>query len=281
MLLRRLALSALLALVVGVGCRQPGDRQGRSLSGSVLRLATTTSTRDSGLLDVIVPVFERRTGVRVDVVAAGTGKALKLGERGDVDALLVHAREAEDAFVAAGHGIRREDVMFNRFEIVGPASDDAGARGLGVFEALAAIREARQPFVSRGDDSGTHRREKSLWRRAGGLVPWDGYIESGQGMGPTLVMANQMGAYALTDRGTYLAFSAKVELAPVAANSPDLHNPYGAIVVNPAKNAGVNAKAAQEFVSFLVSPAGQHLIGSFHLHGEVAFHPRPARHAEP
>ena len=168
-----------------------------------LLLATTTSTRDSGLLDLLLPPFEKQHQVRVDVIASGTGKALKLGEMGDVDVLFVHARQAEDAFMSAGHGIRREDVMFNTFELLGPPTDPAGVRGLEASAALQKIAAAGAPFLSRGDDSGTHKRELQLWQANDKPLPdWPSYRESGQGMGATLTIADEKSAYVLTDRGT-------------------------------------------------------------------------------
>jgi len=240
---------------------------------SVLRLAVTTSTRDSGLLDVLVPVFERREGARVDVIAVGTGRALKLGEAGDVDAVLVHSRAAEDAFMAAGHGIRREDVMYNTFEIVGPPSDPAGIQGVTAVEALRKIAAGKYRFVSRGDDSGTHKRELTLWKAVGGRPTWDGYVESGQGMGASLIMADQMKAYILADRGTYLSFKEKIHLKPLARQSKDLLNPYGIIVVDPSKHPSIRGKLAGAFVDFIISPQAQRIIRDFQVAGEQLFHP--------
>lgn len=234
-----------------------------------LRLATTTSTRDSGLLDALVPAFERMAGVRVDVIAVGTGEALALGEAGDVDVVLVHARAAEDAFMAAGHGVRREDVMYNTFELLGPPDDPAGVRGLEVTAALRKIAAAKSPFVSRGDDSGTHKRELSLWREIGGREAWDGYLESGQGMGSSLVIASERRAYVLSDRGTYLAFRQRVALVPLAARSERMRNPYGVITVKDARNPG----GADAFLDFLVSRRGRSLIANFQVAGEKLFYP--------
>ena len=239
----------------------------------VLRLAVTTSTRDTGLLDVLVPVFEEQQGARVDVIAVGTGAALKLGEAGDVDAVLVHAREAEDAFMAAGHGSRREDVMFNTFEIVGPESDPAGVRGLEPGKALMKFAKAGARFVSRGDESGTHKREQRLWAAAGGRPDWDGYIESGQGMGATLTMSDQMEAYTLADRGTYLKLRSKVALFPLVADAESLRNSYGIMVVNRERHDAVDDQLANAFVDFLIAPQTQRLIGEYTIDGERLFHP--------
>jgi tungstate transport system substrate-binding protein len=254
-----------------------GDRDDSEARGGVLRLAVTTSTRDSGLLDVVVPVFEKEQGVRVDVIAVGTGKALKLGEAGDVDVVLVHSRQFEDAFVAAGHGTRREDVMYNSFEILGPPGDPAAVAGADPLAALQKIGAGQHRFVSRGDDSGTHNRELSLWQKGGGRPDWDDYIESGRGMGASLIMADQMEAYILADRGTYLSFKDKIRLAPLAAASQDLKNPYGIIVVDPNKHPAIRGDLANAFVDFIVSPPAQRLIRDYTINGERLFHPlRPS-----
>ena len=202
-------------LVLIVGCNSDD-----APTGNTLRLATTTSTRDSGLLDQLLPPFAAEHGLRIDVIAVGTGKALKLGEAGDVDVVLVHARQAEQDFMAAGHGVRREEVMHNTFELLGPPDDPAKIRDLGPAEALKQIAEHGQRFVSRGDDSGTHKRELLLWENVGGRPNWPEYVETGQGMGATLNIADQMLGYVLTDRGTYLHFRDKIDLEPLAAPGP-------------------------------------------------------------
>ncbi len=268
--LRSLAVWILL-LSVPMGCSTDIDK--RPNSRPVLRLATTTSTRDSGLLDELVPPFEQQTGARVDVIAVGTGKALKLGEAGDVDVVLVHAREAEDAFMRAGHGVRREDVMYNQFVLVGPANDPANVRGRSAVDALRRIARSQSTFLSRGDDSGTHKRERQLWREAGLRPDWGDYIESGQGMGVTLIMADQMNAYTLTDEGTYLRFRDKIELVPLVDSSEDLHNPYGVIAVNPAKNDRIQRKLANQFIDYLIADRTQQRIAGFRVAGEPLFHP--------
>ena len=256
------------AILLTAGCSSH-----RSPRLQVLRLATTTSTRDSGLLGVLVPRFERQQQVRVDVIAVGTGAALKLGEAGDVDVVFVHARQAEDAFMAAGHGIRREDVMYNTFEILGPSADPAGVRGLDPASALQKIAAGGFVFVSRGDNSGTHKREHLLWKKGGGQPVWTDYVETGQGMGITLTIADQMQAYVLTDRGTYLRFKNKIDLAPLVTNSPDLRNPYGIIVVNPAKHPAIRADLANAFVDYVVSADVQKRIQNYQVEGESLFHP--------
>ncbi len=250
----------------------------------VLRLATTTSTADSGLLDAILPDFEQRYNARVDVVAVGTGQAIELGEAGDADVILVHARAREDAFIEEGHGTARHDVMYNDFIIVGPADDPAGVAGMTTAaEALAAIAAAEAPFASRGDDSGTHTKEMSLWEAAG-VAPEDGWYNSlGQGMGETLTFANEAAAYTLTDRATFLAQSANlpnltiaVGGASIADNAdPALLNPYGVIPVNPEKSEAINAELAQSFADWLTSAEVQEMIGQFGVDafGQALFYP--------
>jgi tungstate transport system substrate-binding protein len=252
---------------------------------SILRLATTTSTDNSGLLDAILPDFESRYNAQVDVIAVGTGQALTLGEAGDVDVVLVHARAREDQFVADGHGLARHDVMYNDFVLVGPSADPAGVRGMTLAsEALAAIAQAGETFASRGDDSGTHTKELSLWDAAGlSPGPENGWYKSlGQGMGDTLLFANETGAYTLTDRGTFLSMvdslSSLVVLVGgenIAENAdPVLLNPYGVIPVNPDKGS-INAELAQEFVNWLTSVDTQTMIESFgkDKFGQPLFYP--------
>lgn len=241
-----------------------------------LRLATTTSTYNSGLLDDLLPHFEKQEGIEVQVVAVGTGKALALGERGDADLLLVHAREREDAFLEAGHGVDRRDIMWNDFVVVGPAADPAGVRGLpDAVEAFRRIRARRALFVSRGDDSGTHTRERALWRKTGQEPPRgeDYYLEAGQGMGPCLTLADEKRAYLLTDRGTFLAYRAKLALEVLVEGDPRLRNPYGAMLVNPERHPHVKAEAARKLLDYLTSEEGQRRIGAFRVGGQVLFHP--------
>ena len=257
---------SLLALLVGCST-------GEAPNTRTLRLATTTSTHDSGLLDALLPPFEAQHNVRVDVIAVGTGKALKLGEMGDVDALLVHARQAEDEFLAAQHGVRREDVMYNSFELVGPPEDLAGTRGLSVIDGLQKIAAGSCCFVSRGDKSGTHKRELLLWNKSGGRPNWANYLEVGQGMGATLAIADQKAGYTLTDHSTYLRFRSKVDLVSLSARSEDLKNPYGVLVVNPNKHPSVSNDLADAFADFLISPQAQRLIANYQLLGEALFVP--------
>ncbi|MCB2173544.1 substrate-binding domain-containing protein [archaeon] len=233
--------------------------------GGTLILATTTSTDDSGLLDYILPDFEAETGISVDVIAVGTGQALELGENGDADVLLVHARALEDAFMEAGHGIRREDVMYNDFVIVGPADDPAGIQGMTTAaEAFQAIADAGAMFISRGDNSGTHTKEKSIWTAAGFEPTGDWYISAGQGMGDVLTMADEQQAYTLSDRATYLARTLTgTELVILVEGDPILFNPYGVIAVNPEKNAEINNEYANLFIDWLISVPVQEKIGTF------------------
>jgi len=260
--------SLILAVLCAVGCSDYGGN-----GTPVLRVAVTTSTRDTGLIDILVPMFELKHGVRVDLIAVGTGQALKFGENGDVDVVWVHAHDAELEFVRAGHGVRREDVMYNYFEVLGPPSDPAEISGLSAAAALKRIESGGHKFVSRGDGSGTHRRERALWESAGGLRPWDGFVEAGQGMGRTLVMADQMQAYTICDRGTYLVFADKIDLQPLAAHGEELRNPYGAITVNPAKSPKINHELANRFVDFLIGAEGQKLIGDFRVAAMPVFQP--------
>jgi len=235
--------------------------------GGSLTLATTTSTYDSGLLDAILPVFEEETGITVEVVAVGTGQALALGEQGDADVLLVHARAREDEFMAAGHGTRREDVMYNDFVIVGPPDDPAGIAGMdNAAEAMAQIAGSGATFVSRGDDSGTHTKEKSIWEAAGIEPSGDWYQSIGQGMGATLTFADEEQAYTLSDRATYLARTLEddgFELVIAVEGDPILFNPYGVMTVNPDKSDQINAEGANEFIDWLISVPTQQLISEF------------------
>jgi len=245
-------------------------------SDAPLRLATTTTTVASGLMDYLLPKFTADTGIAVQTVAVGTGQALRLGRDGNVDVLLVHAREAEDAFVAAGHGVDRADVMFNDFVIVGPPTDPAGIGGSdSAPAALERIFDSEQPFVSRGDESGTHRREMKLWQAAGLAPAGSWYRQVGQGMGRALQIAGQMQAYALTDRGTWLAFRDKVPLALLFAANPPLANPYGIIAVNPARHPDANYASAVRLIEWITAPAAQQAIADFKIDGESLFHPAP------
>jgi len=239
-----------------------------------VRLATTTSTENSGLLSYILPFFAEDTGYTVDVVAVGTGAALKLGENADADVLLVHARAQENAFMAASHGSARRDVMYNDFIVVGPKADPAGIKGsANSAEALSRIATAQASFVSRGDKSGTHVKELDIWKLAR-LVPsgaW--YKEAGQGMEQVIIMADGLQGYALADRGTWIAVKDKTSLAICFEGDADLFNPYGVITVNPAKNTAINAFGAKAFLEWLTSARGQELIASYKLGGQTLFFP--------
>ena len=230
-----------------------------------ITLATTTSTQDSGLLDVIIPIFEAETGVKVDVIAVGTGQALALGVDGNADVLLVHARSQEDAFMAAGDGVRREDVMYNDFVILGPADDPAGVQGAATaVEAFTKIADAQAAFVSRGDNSGTNTKEKAVWAAAGIEPTGDWYVSAGQGMGAVLTMADELTAYTLSDRATYLARTLEgTGLVIAAEGDPILFNPYGVIAVNPAKNDRIRNDLANQFIDWLISVPAQEQISQF------------------
>ena len=239
-----------------------------------IKLATTTSTENSGLLSLLIPRFEERTGLRVDVIAAGTGKALRLGETGDVDLVLVHARAAEDRFVEQGFGVERRDVMHNDFVLIGPPGDPAGIAGLSsAREALIRIAGSGSPFISRGDDSGTHKLELALWQTTGQSPQGLWYREVGQGMAAVIIMADQLNAYTLADRGTYLSLRDRIDLTVLYQGDAALYNPYGIIAVNPERQAHVNFKAAMEFITWITSSEAQDLIGSFKRDGELLFYP--------
>jgi tungstate transport system substrate-binding protein len=241
-----------------------------------ITLSSTTSTQDSGLFGYILPIFKAATGIEVHVVAVGTGQALAIGQRGDADALLVHDRPGEDKFVAEGYGIDRRDVMYNDFVIVGPQADPAGIRGLkDAKAALMKIAAAKAPFASRGDDSGTNRMELRLWKVAGVQPdPHDGwYRDLGQGMGPTLNVAAAMNAYTLTDRATWANFKNRQSLEILAEGDPALFNPYGSILVNPAKWPGVKIGLAQTWHEWLTTKPGLDAITSYKINGEELFFP--------
>jgi tungstate transport system substrate-binding protein len=245
-----------------------------------LRLSTTTSTDQSGLLKVILPPFEARFHMPVDVIAVGSGKALKLAENGDVDVVLSHAPELEEAFVKAWFGVNRRDVMYNDFVFVGPTADPAYLRGASsVVDAVTKLAAARATFISRGDESGTHQKEKELWRAAQVTPGGDWYVSAGQGMGEVLLMANERQAYALTDRGTFLTYKQRGDLVVLFQGDPALFNPYTITAVNPARHPHAKYIAAMELIAWFTSQEGQKLIGSFTQGGEVLFHPTaiPAR----
>ncbi len=237
-----------------------------------LRVSTTTSTENSGLLSVLLPPFEKKYGCKVDVISVGTGKALKLGEAGDVDVVFVHARSLEDKFMANGYGADRRDVMYNDFILLGPPDDPAGVgKAKSAPDALRTISSEGSPFISRGDESGTHQKEKEIWASAG-IVPrgaW--YVEAGQGMGEVITMATQKRGYTLSDRGTYIAFRKKTDLVVLRQGDKTLWNPYGIIAVNPKKHAHVKYDLAMKFVDFITGPEGQSLIAGFKVDGKPLF----------
>lgn len=238
-----------------------------------LKLATTTSTENSGLLAVLLPAFEKTNDCQVDVIAVGTGKALKLGETGDVDVVLVHARGKEDRFVADGYGVDRRDVMYNDFVVLGPAKDPAGIKGAkDVAIAMAKIAAVKAVFVSRGDDSGTHAREKQLWKAAGVKPHGDWYLEAGRGMGEVIIMADERQGYALSDRGTYLAFKEKTPLEVMVEGDRRMFNPYGVIMVNPERHPHVKVDLAKKFIAFLTSAEAKAIITGYQRNGEQLFY---------
>jgi tungstate transport system substrate-binding protein len=238
---------------------------------------STTSTQNSGLLDYILPMFKDESGIEVRVVAVGTGQAIKNAKNGDGDVLLVHAKSAEEKFVEDGYGAERFDVMYNDFVIVGPKSDPAGIKGMkDAGAALATIAKKKATFASRGDDSGTHKKEKSLWKGAGvdptkASGTW--YRETGSGMGATLNAGVGMGAYALTDRATWISFKNKGNFEIMVEGDPDLFNQYGVILVNPKKYPNVKAEAGQEFIDWITGPEGQAAIASYKVDGQQLFYP--------
>jgi tungstate transport system substrate-binding protein len=244
-----------------------------------LRLATTTSTEDSGLLPVLNPPFEKLTGITVDVIAVGSGKAIKLGENGDVDVVLVHDRAAEDKFIAQGFGVNRRDVMHNDFVVVGPADDPAKIAGAKTTaEAFAKIAAAAAPFVSRGDKSGTNTKELDLWAAAGVKPKGAWYKEAGQGMGTVLTMSNDLKAYTLADRGTWIALQEKLPgLTILAQGDAFLFNPYGVIAVSPAKHPEANYMAAMQYIAWVTSVQGQKIIRDYAMKGQQLFTPDAIR----
>ena len=248
-------------------------------AGESIVLASTTSTEQSGLFGHILPLFEQSTGIKVKVVALGTGQALDTARRGDADVVLVHDRPAEDTFVAEGFGVERRDVMYNDFVLVGPKADPAKAReAKGAAVAFKAIAAGDTPFVSRGDKSGTQAAELRFWKAAG-VDPkgWSGYKESGSGMGPTLNMAASLGAYTLADRGTWLSFKNRQDLNVLFAGDPAMFNPYGVMLVNPAKHPSVKQEAGMKFIDWIVGPAGQAAIAEYKIGGEPLFFPSAAK----
>lgn len=246
-------------------------------SADVVILQSTTSTQNSGLLDAILPQFTTETGIIVRVVAVGTGQALKNARNGDGDVLLVHAREQEDAFIEQGWGINRKDLMYNDFILIGPADDPAKIRDLpSAADAFEAIAHSRSIFVSRGDSSGTHIKELALWGNAGfdpAPVSGDWYLEAGAGMGTTINIAVESQGYTLTDRGTWIAFGNKKDHVILFEGDPKLFNPYGIMLVNPARHPHVKAAQGQALIDWMTGPTGQAAIAAFRLDGKQLFFP--------
>lgn len=248
-------------------------------AGESITLASTTSTENSGLFGYILPIFEKASGIQVKVVALGTGQALDVGKRGDADALLVHDRAKEEAFVAEGFGAYRKDVMYNDFVIVGPAADPAGiASAKTTGEAFAKIADSGSAFASRADRSGTHAAELRFWKAAGKAPEGQGwYKASGSGMGATLNMAAGVGAYTLSDRGSWANFKNRQDLKILFQGDPALYNPYGVILINPEKHPHVKKAAAETFIHWITSDAGHQAIADYKLHGEQLFFPLKAK----
>ena len=241
---------------------------------NVIKMSTTTSTENSGLLKYLLPAFESKSGYKVNVISVGTGKALELAKNGDVDVTLVHARPAEDIFVAEGHGVDRRDVMYNDFIIVGPTNDPAGLKGTrDVVAAMKKIVTSGAKFISRGDNSGTDLMEKDYWKQAQTKPAGSNYVSAGLGMGEVLTMAGQMQAYTLTDRATFGAYRAKTGLTVLVEGDPKMFNPYGIIAVNPSKYKDSNYKGATALIQWITSPEGQQKIADFKVDGQQLFFP--------
>jgi tungstate transport system substrate-binding protein len=247
---------------------------GSAYAQQIIRLSTTTSTENSGLLAYLLPAFEAKTNSKVHVISVGTGKALELSKNGDVDVTLVHARAAEDKFVAEGWGIDRRDVMYNDFIVVGPSSDPSGIKGgKDVLAAFRKLAGGPAKFISRGDNSGTDIMEKAYWKQAGTQPAGTQYVSAGLGMGEVLTMAAEIGGYTLTDRATYGVYQAKTGLALMVEGDQRMFNPYGIIATNPAKHAGVNYKGARQLIDWITSPEGQAKIAQFRPGGQQLFFP--------
>ncbi|MBU0979203.1 MAG: substrate-binding domain-containing protein [Nanoarchaeota archaeon] len=239
----------------------------------ILRLATTTSTYDSGLLDYIIPVFEEKYNIEVQIISVGTGQAITNGERGDVDVIMVHSPEAELKFIDKRYGIDRYCVMYNDFVIVGPAEDPAGIKGMNIKDAMGVISDQEAIFVSRGDDSGTHKKELKLWKASGMMPAGSWYLESGDGMGMTLQLASEKGAYTLTDRATFTFRKKTLDLEILVDGDIGLLNPYGIIAVNPDMHPSVDYESATDFIDWFKEPLTQQLIAQYRVDGEQLFTP--------
>jgi tungstate transport system substrate-binding protein len=244
---------------------EPTKEEPAKISNLSMILATTTSTENSGLLDYILPMFKEKTGIDTKVVAVGTGKALQMGMDGEADVLLVHARTSEDEFVAEGHGTTRYDVMYNDFVIIGPEDDPIKISDSksDVINAFSVISSQKGKFISRGDDSGTNKKELAVWKEAGITPEGDWYVSAGKGMGDVIQMANEMLAYTLTDRATYLSMQDDIDIKILVEGDSRLFNPYGVIPVNPNKNDKINSEAANAFIEWILSDETQKAIGEF------------------
>lgn len=263
------SLTGFLAVALMLGS---GVAQAQAQAPSIV-MASTTSTEQSGLFTHLLPAFKQATGIDVKVVALGTGQALDTGRRGDADVLFVHDQVAEEKFVAEGFGVKRLSVMYNDFVLVGPANDPAKTRGKDIVVALQKVANTQAGFVSRGDKSGTHAAELRFWKQAGLDNKGAGYKECGCGMGPALNIASSTGAYAMTDRGTWLNFKNRQDLQILVEGEKSLFNQYGVMVVNPAKHPHVKADLAQKFVDWVISPTGQNAISAYKIGGEQLFFP--------
>ncbi len=270
-MLKRLGPTAFASVLTVVTLLAPAVAEDRSIV-----VASTTSTQDSGLFGYLLPLFKAKTGIEVKVIAQGTGQALDTARRGDADVVFVHAKAQEEKFLAEGFGVKRFDVMYNDFVLIGPNGDPAGVKGMDIESALKAIRSKEMPFVSRGDRSGTHSAELALWKLAGIDIEtakgaW--YRSIGQGMGAALNTAGAMGAYVLSDRGTWISFKNRGDLAIVVEGDKRLFNQYGVMLVNPAKHPTVKTEPGQAFVDWLISPEGQAAIAGYRIDGQQLFFP--------
>ena len=275
----------LVAFLVGCTVNQltptPTDSTPVPVEKKEIILSTTTSTQDSGLLDYLLPEFTKDTGYDVKTVAVGTGQALKMGEDGEADVLLVHAKASEEEFIKASHGLKRFDVMYNDFILIGPKGDVVvkSNSNAEVLKALQYINDNKMKFVSRGDDSGTHKAELKLWKALNIEPTGDWYISAGKGMGAVIQMADEMKAYTITDRATYLSILDKVDLDIIVEQDPKLYNQYGVIAVNPNKNDKINSAGAEAFVDWILSDKAQELIGQFGVekYGQPLFIPNAGK----
>ena len=268
---------ALVASLLAAAFTTPVSAQDKSIV-----VASTTSTQDSGLFGYILPLFKAKTGIDVKVIAQGTGQALDTARRGDADVVFVHAKAQEEKFVSEGQGVKRFDVMYNDFVLIGPKTDPAGVKGKDIVVALKTIQEKAAPFVSRGDKSGTHSAELALWKQAGvdletAKGPW--YREIGQGMGAALNTAGAMNAYVVSDRGTWLSFKSPGDLTIVVEGDRRLFNQYGVILVNPEKHPTVKKDLGQSFINWLISPEGQAAIAAYQVNGKQLFFPNAEKKA--